>query len=342
MEDQYNYIYDNIINKPIIPKKSYPLNSDYIKKYLSKSDKSDRLYLKKLFEITRHISYRTFKFVLYNNFKELINYCKINGITTISLLLLNIENVEITYKSNFWVAQHFYHYLKNKKVNIKLNFIVDKECLNYIDKNHLILILDDCSYTGDQIKMLLLKSFKILHKKFNVYILIAFITNEAIARITMNIPKNINVILSKNNIIIYDFFHYLTPKERMKINFENKFPIYFDHKLADIFSTYTDIYLGKIINKDIIIPVISNCEYIKEITEDDEWKPPCPISPYKINSADFSKYEDVIKLKSSSKLSRLSSLIAVKSNDNKKIKKKKVKYDKNILVKYKDFISKKK
>ena len=50
MEDIYKNIYDSIQLKPIIPKKTYPLNKDYIKNYLDNSDSNYRIILKKLFE----------------------------------------------------------------------------------------------------------------------------------------------------------------------------------------------------------------------------------------------------------------------------------------------------
>ncbi len=115
MEEIYKNIYDSIQLKPVIPKKSYPLNKEYIKNYLDNSDSIYSLILKKLFENTKHISYKTFKFVLYNNFRELVHYCKKNGIKVISLYLDKIDFNDITNKSNFWVSQHFYHYLKKKK-----------------------------------------------------------------------------------------------------------------------------------------------------------------------------------------------------------------------------------
>ena len=128
-------IYDSLQLKPIIPKKTYPLNKDYIKKYLENSNPEHRDILQKLFDNTKHISYRTFKFVLYNNFRELIHYCKINKIETILLYLDKIDADDITEKSNFWVAQHFYQYLKKNKINIKINIIYNSNDIKYLPDN---------------------------------------------------------------------------------------------------------------------------------------------------------------------------------------------------------------
>ena len=146
------FIYTNLIKNPIIPKKSYPLNKQKIKDYLINTEESIRPILKKLFDNTKYISYRLFKFALYNNFRELIHYCKINNIDTITLYLGDIgyegDNSKILHKSNFWVSQHFYQYLISRKVKINLDIITTREQFNMLDDNHLLLILDDCAYSG--------------------------------------------------------------------------------------------------------------------------------------------------------------------------------------------------
>ena len=331
-------IYDSLQLKPIIPKKTYPLNKDYIKKYLENSNPEHRDILQKLFDNTKHISYRTFKFVLYNNFRELIHYCKINKIETILLYLDKIDADDITEKSNFWVAQHFYQYLKKNKINIKINIIYNSNDIKYLPDNSFILILDDCSYTGKQLHSVLKKHFNNKYKIFNIYIIIAFITNDALELLSTEIPKNINIIFSNNYTIINDFFSYLTDADKLrafiKLKIYNQYPIYFDHKLADYVSTYTDIYSGKIIDSDIVIPIISNCENIDSIDKIDVYKPLCPISPYKINYSD-EDYKDDVKIKSSSLESYILSS-NIKSLDGKKNKKNRNKND-NILIHYNEY-----
>jgi hypothetical protein len=341
MEEEYKFIYDSIQLKPVIPKKTYPLNKENIKLYLESSNPEFVPILKKLFSNTTHISYKTFKFVLYNNFRELIHYCKKRNIKVISLYLDKIDGYNITYKSNFWVAQHFYQFLKKKKIDIKLNIIYNYKDIQYLDENELILILDDCSYTGYQLSGALEYKFN-TKKKFNIYIIITFITNDAIQLLKKTRTNN-NIIISKNNVIIKDFFHYLTPEEQqltlIKMNMANKYPIYFDHKLADIVSTYTNIYSGLVINSNKIIPVITNCEHIIDKKQINEMSPKCPISPYKINSADFDINKDNIKIKSSSLSSTFSSL----SNRSLNRTLKKITNSTNDnnfnLVHYKDYIS---
>jgi hypothetical protein len=344
---RYKNIYEKIQLIPIIPKKTYTLNKENVEKYINATEIKYRFFLRKLFDNTKHISYKTFKFVLYANFRELIYYCKVKKIKKITLYLDEVDFNNIIYKSNFWVAQHFYHYLKKYNINIKLNILYNLKDLEYLDDNEFILILDDCSYTGTQLGYIIEDLNK--QKKFNIYIIIAFITKIANDKLLNSIKFNNNnntIILSKNNVILNNMFSYLTPDEKKLaklLYIEDKYPIYFDHKLADILSTYTDIYLGKIINSHNVIPVINNCEHIttKNLSY---YNPPCPIPPYKININDKDefgndKYTDIVKYKSLSSVSSLSSIKSVKSANIIKNNIKKKKKEKFLLVHYNDYIS---
>ena len=338
---EYKEIYDKIQEKPIIPKKSYPLNQEKVKEYLENTEESIRPILKKLFDNTTHISYQTFKFILYNNFKELIRYCKIRNIGVISLYLESIDYDNIIQKSNFWVAQHFYQYLKKNKINIKLNIIYNSDDIKFLDDDELIVILDDCSYTGTQIYNTLKNDLNV-NKKFNIYIIITFITNAAI-KLLKSVNTTSNIIISKNNVIIKDFYQYLTDYEKnltvLKMHFTNKYPIYFDHKLADSLSTYTSYYSGMVYNSTKIIPVITNCEHMNKTDDINLYTPKCPISPYKINSADYELYKDNIKIKSSSTPSIQLSFKTRSLDRPIKIKNIKVKRN-NFLIHYLDYIDK--
>ena len=325
-EDIYKKIYDSIKTTPYIPSISYPLNQTNIKRYLDATDVRYRHILKKLFDNTIHISYDKFQTSLYIQFESFIKYCNDNTITQISLFLDNIDKNDITQKSNFWVAQHFYQYLKTNNIKIKINIIYNKKDIQFLNDRELILILDDCSYTGNQLKSVLTKDFKSDYRVYNIYILIAYITEKAIKRITSTKLDNITLILSEYNQIIKNFFSYLTDDEIKLATLllgEDKYPIYFDHKLADYISTYTEIYSGKIINSTSVIPVITNCEYINNISVIDMWKPKCPITPYKINSSDYASYEDKIK-----ELRSLTTLSSIRDKEE------------DILLKYNEFVDK--
>jgi len=95
--------------------------------------------------------------------------------------------------------------------------------------------------------------------------------------------------------------------QKSKIIFSNKYPIYFNHKLADIISTYTDVYQGLLSPSKI--SVITNCEnyYLNNIG--DIYIPQCPIPIYKNNYSNIYKNIFGISLKSNSKTNSINSLL---------------------------------
>ena len=316
-------IYNKLLERPLIPNKSYPLNLDNIQKYLAEIREDVRPIIKKIFEKTKHVSYKTFKFILNANFKEFIHYCSINNIKNVYLFFRSYDDEseipDIFKKSNFWIAQHFIQYIKKYKIDLNVLIIYNKEDSYFIKTNEIILVLDDCAYTGQQLSYELQNCINdIKDRKLNLYILITFISEQAIKRIKDDIRTH-NVIFSKNINIIYPMSKYLT-KDELKIITKYKigpkfdgidvytnYPIYFDHKLADSLSTFTSIYSGFIPIKNQVIPVITNCEHITEFKPKDEVKPKCPPNPYKIKTDDG--YDKTLFKKYSSKL-----------NDNRKLK----------------------
>ena len=148
----------------------------------------------------------------------------------------------------------------------------------------------------------------------NFYLLCSYITDIGLNYVKYNFNKNktlfqkcrliinekvikpplINNILTLKEIDVLNSFKY--PKE-----YNDKYLIYFDHKLADKVSTITDIYSGYVLNNEIknkIIPVINNCQ---NIINYDLGTPKCPFTPYKKtydNYINEFKKNSLIKIKS--------------------------------------------
>ena len=320
--------------QPLIPAKSYNLNKQYVKLYIEGSNEEIKDELEKFFKITRHVSYKTFKFLLYNNFREFIHYCKTNKVREITLYLGKIDINNIKEKSNFWVAQHLYQYIKQRKINIEIKIVLD---FKKIKDGDTVLILDDCSYSGTQLSSIIFANAREINKKVNVvyYVIIAFISEAAKRIIKINFEmyiggspdsKDENVIgsinkliFSKNNVIIKPLKKLMEKEEIKNITtyykkyytefgatlstpLEDKYPIYFDHKLADYISTFTDIYSGVVFNKEKkdIIPVMNNCEHINKVDFKDFYNPLCPYPPYKYSFVDGLKTNENYKIKSKS------------------------------------------
>ena len=303
------------------------INNDNLKQWLDKSDANIKLIANEFILKTTYISYNIFKKYLKKTFLEML---KTLQPSTLQFLILS-DNVKVSFenKSGFWVYQHILEYIGKYNHKIITN-------IKDVDYNLPIIIIDDASYSGSQIS-----SFIELFSNTNcdIYIMIPFISNTAIDVITTtfkesNIEGNLYFPIKNKFIMkpIYELmdtdkivklFQYYT-KDGLNIR---EYPIYFDHKVADNYSSFPLIYTFGIIpnahNKAIItkckkekipiknfynelerIPLLNNCQY--DIPYD-IGTPPCPLQPYKIN---FIKAES----KSSNKTLKISETTTTKQS----------------------------
>jgi len=310
-------------NKPIKPK-SHKIIKSELNNFINKSEEKENEYyktehykksliyrllqnpqksnikndLKDFFKHSVHISYNKFKYVLEQNFKELFQYCVKNNIKKINILLNTPQFNHYEYdkymksfkeKSQIWMLQHLYLYMKNKKINdieIYPNLNLDET----MDNNSFVLVLDDASYTGLQLMGYITSSFRNV-KDINIkyYILVPYISEQAIENIIEGgfnhryvamiglinksrkprnnkhkyiISKNLQKIkklddyLNKEQII--NLFKWYLKEDYLNGNFDKiynlyckRYPIYFDHKLADRVSSLPYLYSG-------ILPVLGN------------------------------------------------------------------------------------
>ena len=284
--------YKKLLELPLIPNKTYPLNKENVNKYIAEFDNESKPVIQKIFKITKNISYETFNLFLNSNFRDFINYCDVNKIKNV-YLFFGINKIEVFLKnSNFWIAQHFIQYINKYKIDLNIFIIYNKEDILLIKNDDIILILDDCSYTGIQLTNHINYIFFNIKTKLNIYILIPFISENSMNRIK-KISFIHKIIFSKFNVIIHPLKYYLNEneekillkyKEDLNIDINNNYPIYFDHKLADFASTITMLYIGYVPWKNKVIPVITNCGHVKQFKYDDEYKTVCPPNPYKIKT----------------------------------------------------------
>jgi hypothetical protein len=127
------------------------------------------------------------------------------------------------------------------------------------------LYIDDCSYTGNQLSIDILNKFFNQNntiKKANNRILVAYISDQAKNTIEIFLKNKINFEILGYN-IIYPLSNYLDVKQQKDFNdkyilyyvksnddvkYCDKYPIYFDHKIADFLSTFPEIYQGVVPN----------------------------------------------------------------------------------------------
>jgi len=292
---------------------NHSLNYNLIKKFINASDISVQLIIKKIIKNTLHISFEefiiSFKFVI----SKFINFMKITKSSNKKIknrpIFIFIDKTKNNYKtkSNYWLYVLFKSFIKNFEI-IKISSFNDPK----LKVNDFILFIDDCIYSGTQIANSITFNSMIFTEnklKFNICILVPFITN--IGKINIEKSMRLNTTLDQSifNIIYYKLIYInisniLTDIEINTIEtfynkfekFSNKYLIYFDHKLADNISTIPLFYSGLVpciynknilsnptfqtldINKLLFIPFINNCQNIRNFNSN---IPECPYPIYK-------------------------------------------------------------
>ena len=311
----------------------YPLDHSLDKKaverFIEASDPSVKNICRKIINNTDHISFEKLLTRVNSNIKDLIKKVKFNGKNNQVIycyLGLKITN-HLMQKSNYWLYLYISEYIKYKtdgKINV---ILIDN--LDIIKENNAnIMLIDDCIYSGLQMGSTI-RSITYKNKMtFNFYFLIPFMSKKGKKYIEENF--NANLFLSNNNckIIFLDHIYFITEINNILtfneidkiskfynglISFNNKYLIYFDHKLADVVSTITGFFLGivpckknikliidlkftyfdriivpdKYINGFIVIPIIKNCSnYTNKLNLT---SPKCPAPPYKSSFKNFMK-----------------------------------------------------
>jgi hypothetical protein len=244
----------------------YPLNHSFnynnIDKFLDACHPSVKNICVKIFLNTIHISFETFLTQLNINVADIFNFITPKRPIFILIDKFTVDNYK--FKSNYWLYTYVQNYIKYKTSNNNNNIILidDLDDKRLID-NDLIILVDDCVYSGLQMSFTL-KNLKNKNKlKLKIFLLIPFITTGGYNKIynaIISIPdlkKYCNVYLNKHYNLISPIKDFLTTNEIKLINkfygnlqnFNYSYLIYFDHKLADTASTLTLFYLGFIPNK---------------------------------------------------------------------------------------------
>jgi len=225
-------------------------------------------------------------------------------------------------KSNTWVTILFYGYLSDIITDIKFVHV------NETDEKTLIILADDASYSGSQYASVVDTLLKYTNHNQDIMVAIPYISKKAKNKIKkkklesekIQPGKKGKLIFSNETETIYSIEENIeldeksTERKMKEQNIDTKkkmwrdltdigyirYTMYFDHKLADGLSTYTDTYaLGNPLHiqrcKDNwgVLPLIGNCN--EEQTEainrfrckrvepetDVGWEKACPSPFYK-------------------------------------------------------------
>jgi hypothetical protein len=285
---------------------NYELNEKNKKLFLEKTADDVRDIMRRFLEITIHVSYKTFiKKIKENLIQVLKKYYESNNTIFVYIKYLSKD------QSNYWIHKHITYFLKNIQQDVKIiNTFNDKE----VKDNDIILLADDCIYTGNQMSFSINTINNFNKKKVKLILFVPYVSKNGLDMIQESYKRNTNLnnckFIISDHVLIEPLNNFFTDNEINKLfryyyNLNNKgFAIYFDHKLADYLSSYASIYNGLVpneknlylskknitdINKYDFFPLITNCENNKD-------EPPvsklmdfnsyinvnnCPYPPYK-------------------------------------------------------------
>lgn len=299
----------NESNGSIIVKKpnNHPFDINNVSLWLDKSDPSIRKIATEFILKTVYINHSKFLKTYKVAIKEMLDILK----TNVLQFFINVDDIN---KSSYWIMQIIKKYINKKKYTIKIINDVKK-----LDESFPVIIADDASYSGSQISNTIGENFQ--NTKYNIFILIPFISNTSIDIIKRTYTDNLNegsIMFLDRSIYIMKPIYELMSKDKIEklfLYYSNnpkyirEYPIYFDHKVADNYSSFPLIYTYGIIpnnyNKELIhgyrskgklfkdiyeklerIPLLKNCK--KDIPYDIHI-PQCPLQPYKANFTKLSR-----------------------------------------------------
>lgn len=253
--------------------------------FIYNCDKEVREIIEKVLNNTIHISFETFMTYLIQNFKKIIKFNR-----KCSLYIYITE--DFIEKSNYWIYQLLNYYKSSFGFKGDLIIISSLNDLR-LKNNDIILIPDDCIYSGEQLRLIVEEMTNNRNLKLNIHLFISFMTNKGLDKIKNEFSNNSNLDNCKLYLPYYIYNidksinNYLSDKEikilenYYSIDMNNRYLIYFDHKMPDYYSTVPLIYSGIVANsknKELLFQIRKNkkidlkkdLDYIQFINKTDE------------------------------------------------------------------------
>ena len=242
-----------------------------VKKFIQKSDKNLRRIVKKIIKNTSVISKKEFFKSFRLNIKHLLSVMKNK-----KLYVFIDRKTDYKKKSNYWLLKYLKFLLKIKITIIDFGNV--NKISKKLQKDDIIIFIDDCIYSGNQLGglignfMNIINENKIVKNRLILYILVPYISKlgkknikeiyknnnqNKKFKIIFNKNKNQNKIKNSSHILTkeeIDLMNKYYPRNKNLIDsgrryFEDKSLIIFYHKLADMQSTIPLFYKGLVPNE---------------------------------------------------------------------------------------------
>jgi hypothetical protein len=255
-----NFLDDQNVYKTFTIPLNYKINLKNKKLFLEYTATDAKYAMKKFLDNIIHISHDTFIQQIKNNLeKNIIIANKLED----RPLFFYINSYGKKDKSNYWVYNYIKQFLNEKNIETVLLSENNNDYKELID-NDIVLLADDCVYSGDQMMKTMSALYTQLDNEKNIQLLL-FVPymslegkNNIVDKFIYNqkfFPKKLKLSISEY-IEILPLNKYLNSEEAKSI-FKyytihtelNKYIIYFDHKVADYISSYPYIFNGLVPNE---------------------------------------------------------------------------------------------
>jgi hypothetical protein len=249
---------------------SYSLDQNNVKVFLEKiTNPMTKQAIQILLNNTTHVSYEQFANIIQSNISDVVKMLPPDRKIMFAYGDTKID--EFYYKSNYWIFKMIKGYLQ--EYDVKLYFTYDLSN-NRIRDNDIVMLIDDCIYSGIQMakyvsniknneskQLNILQFIPYMSKAGEKLVKDAFHKNAAFSKCTLKKLANYKVIVpyscyatDEEAESISSYYAHLTTKIVLEA-----YPIYFDHKVAKYMSSFPTVYSG-------IIPNLHNQGVILEIT----------------------------------------------------------------------------
>jgi len=156
---------------------SYELNRKACEKFINAADEEVKDICRKIINNTMYVSH--FDFI--RKINEIVNDFLDTYIYSMNIKIINIYDFSFDesykYKSNLWLFNYIIKYIKTKcKLRCKIKFITNIQSLN---QNDMIIFIDDCIYSGQQMTKSISDFNTDKDKKIKYFILVPYCSLKA-------------------------------------------------------------------------------------------------------------------------------------------------------------------
>jgi hypothetical protein len=239
---------------------SYKLDEENKQRFIKATSEEARSAVEKMLNNTVHISFKTFITNVKNSFKRVLGLA--NASRPIFIYIDTDQGEYYMYKSNYWLCTYLQRYFAEVALILISSLDDDR-----IIQNDLVLLLDDCIYSGEQMSRSVSKLSNNYHKVVQLILFVPYMSEKGLESVRSAYRHNKNLSYTVFSTIKHSIIHplekflnkseaatifkyYSTMDNPVNTSVElQKYAVYFDHKVGDNASSFPLFYSGFVPNQ---------------------------------------------------------------------------------------------